>query len=1014
MSSIFGSLLFRVIAELMSKIKSSQPGVSGSFTPDAYNQMIIDSSSFSVTLDSGSRNAIQWIAAKDRILIGTTGGEWRMSGHSNKPLTPTNYDLKPQTVWGSKDMQPLVLHESVMFVDYVGRKLRELVWDGTEERYKSPDLMLLAEHITLSGGITTMAYQRNPDSIIWATLANGELISCTYDKEQDVVAWARHPMPQGNEADSATETEGYSIVPEYPTLQELTAAEIPTIPDEPSVTPSATAVSNSTLLQAMTGSGKYYLTNDIDLTGVTWTPIATTASGFVLDGKGYTISNLTISAPTSDYQGLFGTLAEGCQIYDINFSNCSVTGDANVGILFGRKTVAGTLTLKNITFDRCVVTAAGYDAGIMCGLLDNLTGGAIYNCNVKDSTVIGYGWSVGGMAGSIYLSSTPAAIFYVTNCTVENGTVTSTSKGYIGGLVGETEGDNSYSINYHSCWSSSTILAPVTGATTGAVGGLFGDTVDVVVVSCYSTGNVTINCSDETTTFVGAGGFSGEELCYETRGSTFINCYSTGSIIMTMTDTSLEEVGGFIGKCDVGATTNILRCYSTGNITITRTGSRTWMAIGGFLGFAGQSSALNSPAQITRCWSTGDVYLDSEIEPVMQFINGAYVCGGGLSSFIGQVEFNANSTNTMLNIENCYAWGSITTGEADDSTTRGALIGDIVYDYDKPDITITNIYTAQTDTAAGSGYTNQITEGTYSGGLIGWLYEDETGYGTITDVYSFWDNETSEITVSPSNFPTEVGTSQTTDWLQTKANFEAVDWDFDTIWYMPTPVFWKNATNSNGLGANSVTVIPGTTEDEIWISIGRVIGGERVGYIERMAPRNWGTDQEDCFFVDSGLTYDGDATTTFTGLEHLEGETVAILGDGAVFPTQTVTDGTVTLPEAVSVCHIGLPFTYKLKPMRFDQAYNGTSKGLVKKITNFTVSFYKTLGARYGDGTNYRDFKWRETTDPYTTAPVLFTGDKNETFDGGFSAEDPVEITGSDPLPCTVRCIIPRIEVTGK
>ncbi len=84
---------------------AGQPGVAnllggGVLTPDAFNQLIIDSSSFSVTLDSGTRNAIQWITAKDRILIGTADAEWRMSGHSNKPLTPSNYDLKKQTVWG--------------------------------------------------------------------------------------------------------------------------------------------------------------------------------------------------------------------------------------------------------------------------------------------------------------------------------------------------------------------------------------------------------------------------------------------------------------------------------------------------------------------------------------------------------------------------------------------------------------------------------------------------------------------------------------------------------------------------------------------------------------------------------------------------------------------------------------------------------------------------------------------------------------------------------------------------
>ena len=287
-----------------------QPGVEdllmggGTFTPDAFNQLITDSSSFSVTLDSGMRNAIQWIAAKDKILIGTSGGEWRMSGHSNKPITPFSYDIQPQTVWGSKDMQPLVLHEAVLFVDYVGKKLRESIWDGANERYTAPDLLLLAEHITKAGGITTMAYQKSPDSIIWATLANGDLISCSYDRDQQVVAWARHPLYLG---DDYEDEEDYipPVSTDYPLLRTTADQADPQLPH---VTP----ISSVEELQAMNANltGNYYLTCDIDASATsTWnggegfapigdytisTSYATLANRFrgTFDGCGYTISNL--------------------------------------------------------------------------------------------------------------------------------------------------------------------------------------------------------------------------------------------------------------------------------------------------------------------------------------------------------------------------------------------------------------------------------------------------------------------------------------------------------------------------------------------------------------------------------------------------------------------------------------------------------------------------------------------------------------------------------------------------
>jgi hypothetical protein len=248
--------------------------------------------------------------------------------------------------------------------------------------------------------------------------------------------------------------------------------------------------------------------------------------------------------------------------------------------------------------------------------------------------------------------------------------------------------------------------------------------------------------------------------------------------------------------------------------------------------------------------------------------------------------------------------------------------------------------------------------------------------------------------------------------MKTKSTY--VDWDFTDIWYMVGTVAWRDTDNSNNMGANSVCVIPGTTEDEVWVTITRAINDNLVRYVERMKPRNWGTDQEDCFFVDSGLTYDGDATDTFAGLGHLEGETVAILGDGAVFPAQVVTNGALpsVLDQKVSVCHIGLPYTYKLKPMRFDQNVKGTSKGSIKKAARMVISFIRTLNARYGNDTTTKAIDWRGT-EPYTTPPDLFTGDKKVILDVGYDVDDPAMITGSDPLPCTVRAIIPHNIVTG-
>jgi len=212
---------------------------------------------------------------------------------------------------------------------------------------------------------------------------------------------------------------------------------------------------------------------------------------------------------------------------------------------------------------------------------------------------------------------------------------------------------------------------------------------------------------------------------------------------------------------------------------------------------------------------------------------------------------------------------------------------------------------------------------------------------------------------------------------------------------------------------NSVERIPGADEDEIWLSVTRTIDGSSVTYIEQMQPRYWGTDDSLAYFVDAGVI-DTAGTTTVSGLDHLEGETVSVLVDGALQNDKVVASGEITLDDAGTTAIVGLPYTYKLKPMRLDiGTQDGTSKGSLKKITELVISFYQTLNARYGDGDNVYEIDWRSEED-YDSPPLLYSGDKVVVFDGGFTVDDPIIIQGSDPFPCTVRAIVARTEKTGR
>jgi hypothetical protein len=73
----------------------------------------------------------------------------------------------------------------------MSRKLRELVYTWASESWISNDITALAEHTTRTH-ILEIAYQRVPDAVFWFVRGDGQLVSMTYEREQQVVGFARH------------------------------------------------------------------------------------------------------------------------------------------------------------------------------------------------------------------------------------------------------------------------------------------------------------------------------------------------------------------------------------------------------------------------------------------------------------------------------------------------------------------------------------------------------------------------------------------------------------------------------------------------------------------------------------------------------------------------------------------------------------------------------------------------------------------------------------------------------
>lgn len=212
----------------------------------------------------------------------------------------------------------------------------------------------------------------------------------------------------------------------------------------------------------------------------------------------------------------------------------------------------------------------------------------------------------------------------------------------------------------------------------------------------------------------------------------------------------------------------------------------------------------------------------------------------------------------------------------------------------------------------------------------------------------------------------------------------------------------------------SVAVIPAPdrARDQLWMIVRRTINGATKRYVEYLEPEyQAGEDQADAFYVDSGLTYSGSATTTISGLSHLEGQTVQILADGAAHPDRVVTSGAVTLQRSVTKAQIGLGYVSTIQTTRIEAgAGDGTAQGKTKRITKAVVRFYNTLGGFIGpDASSLDEIQFRKPSDPMDQAPPLFTGDKLVDWPGGYDFDGYAMVRQVQPLPMTLVALMPQL-----
>ncbi|QPZ53611.1 putative tail tubular B [Pelagibacter phage HTVC100P] len=221
------------------------------------------------------------------------------------------------------------------------------------------------------------------------------------------------------------------------------------------------------------------------------------------------------------------------------------------------------------------------------------------------------------------------------------------------------------------------------------------------------------------------------------------------------------------------------------------------------------------------------------------------------------------------------------------------------------------------------------------------------------------------------------------------------------------------AFGSGNAVCESVEVLPtDSSEYQVWVIVKRTINGATKRYVEYLHNLDFDeTDDTSFNYLDSQLAYNGSATTTISGLDHLEGQTVSVLADGATHPDKVVSSGGITLERSSTKVKVGLGYTSLLQTMRIDAGGdNGTSQSKTKRIYEITARLYESIGIEIGpDLANMERIPFRSSANPMDSGVNVFTGDKDIEFRGNYETDGFIFVRQTQPLPLTVLSLYPRL-----
>lgn len=992
-------------------------------TGNYYNFMrgdpLVDSDGITINLPSQKLNAINAMVPLLQLLVFSTGGEWSIGSTANNVFSPTTMQTKLNGYTGSSGIQPCVIVNRAIYVQARGCVVRDLGYDLFTDTFTGSNLSILSNHLFTNYNILDLAYQQDPDSLVWAVRDDGKLLCMTYMREQEVLAWTWHDTYDGDdlfESVCSIPGTGYNEVwvvvnRDGQRMIERMDKRLASLDREDQFFVDSGITFDATLATITDIYTKFLCHCD----GVDGSTTFTDLKSHTLTAQG--------DAQVTNRKKKFGNGSCACYNFEANeidymeystnalIQAAYITNAVN-GATGGTITTSAGNTIHTFNTDGTFVPLINGTIQVECWGAGGGGGGtdtedwsgggggggaySIKNITITGSTsysvIAGTGGIVtAGSAGGDGEASSFGATLVAANGGGHGGAGGAGNAGHAGAAGTGGIGDTKYNGGAGYTGGSKTV-----GGGGGSSGGTIsngnsatGQTGATAVTGGGNGGNGGANHtagSAPTTPPGGGGGGSGHSVNESTDLAGGIG--SNGKVVITyVTDTQTALCAFSESTIKTQGTYSLKAVASTSalNKTLTRTISSPIDLTGvDTLYFDIQSVRTGANIKIGLHDSGGTT---TELTPTINSANAWETKTWDISSVanadknaIDQIIItivNADSSNTFY-IDNFY-WnttgeGYLTAADTTDVTTgTGNFTHELFVNFD--DISGEQYFMSQ-----------------YAGATACWhVYKDSAH--KLGMYYIF-------------------------------AGTVVADYIMTNSWSPLTNVQYHLDFSRNGTTARiSIDGISQTlTENVAWgtndsgnvgsvFAVGARADGANVvkGCIDEWRVSN-GICRHTTDFSPPSRAYTiygaGSASKSISGLSHLEGRTVAILADGNVEDQQAVTGGTVTLTDSSSLVHVGLPYYADLETLNVEVPLpDGTIQGRRVNISRVVMRVLNSRGGWLGpDFVTMHEFLGDYQT---STGTSLFTDDVKITLGQGYKDGGRFCFRQIDPLPITILGVIP-------